>query len=296
MSLLILLQTAALPQVMGAIAGRVSSRDGKPASHARVMAIDASTAESTLVRITQTDESGRFRMENIPPGRYFIGSGRVDHPSYYPGVSELSAATPVTVTGGASIEGIDFLQAAVLRVSGRVIPSDRQPQRDGRGTQIRLWETLGLAHFAPIQEDGTFSFVDVPPGTYAATVNPGINMVPVEVIVRDQDVSGVELRVPATKAVAGRVIVEGSGRVQGVEIRLGPRFSVFVNVNLLNGTFNVTLPEGALPALLSTNVRPAGYTVKAIDYGGIDVLRQPFTITTSDSAELHITVTSSPQQ
>ena len=98
----------------GVISGRIVSMDGTPAAQKRVVAqavlerVDVALGASMLAGLTQTDNDGRFRLENIPPGRYYIVLDPLDVPSYYPGVTKPDRATIVTVRDVSAIEGMDF--------------------------------------------------------------------------------------------------------------------------------------------------------------------------------------------
>jgi hypothetical protein len=84
-----------------------------------------------LVSFGQTDDSGRYRLENIPPGRYTIAAGLVDFPTFYPGVTSLTQARIITVTSGSTIAGVDFSlkRSTGIRVSGHVtgVPKAARP-------------------------------------------------------------------------------------------------------------------------------------------------------------------------
>jgi hypothetical protein len=101
-------------QQPGTISGVLRNADGRPAVGARVSALakpDSPTEAADLFdlsSIAQTDEQGRFRLENVPPGEYYIIAGRVDVPTYFPGTSQITAGTIVKVAPAASIGGIDF--------------------------------------------------------------------------------------------------------------------------------------------------------------------------------------------
>src|SRR4249920_1808897 len=98
----------------GIIAGRIVSVDGTPAAQKRVVAqavlerADVALGASMLAGLTQTDNDGQFRLENIPPGRYYIVLDPLDLPSYYPGVTKPERATIVSVGDGSVIQGMDF--------------------------------------------------------------------------------------------------------------------------------------------------------------------------------------------
>ncbi len=51
---------------------------------------------------------GRFRLENVPPGRYYITAGRVELPTFYPGTLEIAAGKIVTVASGETLSGVNF--------------------------------------------------------------------------------------------------------------------------------------------------------------------------------------------
>jgi len=107
----LLLQTA--PQNAGTVTGVVRGAGGTPAAGVRVYAIaakdaaDAATGAAPLESQAQTDGAGRYRLE-ISAGRYYIGSGSVTAPTYYPGAPNTAAARVVEVGAGRLVEGIDF--------------------------------------------------------------------------------------------------------------------------------------------------------------------------------------------
>src|SRR5262245_40004872 len=105
----------ALPNQGGTVTGVLRTADGLPAAAVRVSALvklesaaDLSSA-ATLAGLAETDSSGRFRLENIPPGRYFIVAGRIDLPTFYPGTLTATEAVSIQVTPGLTAPGIDFV-------------------------------------------------------------------------------------------------------------------------------------------------------------------------------------------
>src|SRR6185436_1569977 len=93
------------PSQMGAVTGRLS-RNGQPAAGIRVTAMAIPEAgvrvsdAASFASLGLTDSDGRYRLENIPPGRYYVTAGFVDVPTYYPGVASISAAKAVNVEPG----------------------------------------------------------------------------------------------------------------------------------------------------------------------------------------------------
>src|SRR4030095_5702308 len=128
--------------------------------------------------LTETDSNGRYRLENIPPGRYYIQAGLVDNPNYYPGVAAASGATSIVVTAGATVSGIDFkmIRAAGVRVSGRISPAINP-----KPASVRLMGSAPLTGMPPVTSigaDGYFEFLRVPPGEYRIMVSPSHALLP----------------------------------------------------------------------------------------------------------------------
>src|SRR5690348_258428 len=100
----ILLTQQPLPQAgSGVITGVVRLPDGGPARGVRVAAMVPPDSgfnpgnASELAAIGKTDEFGRYRLEDVPPGRYYVVAGRVDAPTYYPGVQGMVGAKALSV-------------------------------------------------------------------------------------------------------------------------------------------------------------------------------------------------------
>jgi hypothetical protein len=69
--------------------------------------------------LAETDEQGRYSIQGIPQGRYYIAAGRVDFPTYYPGTQEMKAAVILSVAPGSTISGIDFVMTdSSVRLQG----------------------------------------------------------------------------------------------------------------------------------------------------------------------------------
>src|SRR5712671_357505 len=117
-TLVILLQAGQGPPTLsvepGAIAGILRGADGKPIPCVRVTAMPDPKFErdiapgTTMTSLSRTDESGKFRLENIPPGHYFISAGRVDAPTYYPGSLKIDEGKSILVESGMLLSGIDY--------------------------------------------------------------------------------------------------------------------------------------------------------------------------------------------
>jgi hypothetical protein len=80
----------------GIVTGSIQLEIGGPAANVRVAAM-AVDDPSSLVSVAETDSSGRYRLSNIPKGKYYIVAGRLDNLTYYPSGHAPAGATQVTV-------------------------------------------------------------------------------------------------------------------------------------------------------------------------------------------------------
>lgn len=233
------IQDSALPRG-GTVTGILRTAAGTPAPRVRVAATlvpsdpaDISTA--TLVSMSETDAQGRYVLESIPPGRYYIVAGRVDLPTFYPGKLDSANGTILEIASGATLSGIDF---AVDDSSTRLPPpsgpppslrrplppitipvrvrvegeSTLPPSPSGRVTTIQLTASNGsLAMEVPLK-----STTVTLPGE-ASEYNIRVVNLPDGYVVTSMTFSGMELtnsiKVPATQI--GRIITfAGEGRLQ----------------------------------------------------------------------------------
>jgi len=102
------------PQSVGVVTGVVRGANGMPTPAVRVYAIGVrdsgealNAGPAPLEGLTETDAAGRYRLE-VTPGRYYIASGSVNAPTFYPGTTDPSAARIVSVTSRGLVEAIDF--------------------------------------------------------------------------------------------------------------------------------------------------------------------------------------------
>ena len=137
----------------GTITGRLLSAAGTPAVGVRVTAkpvVDAAAPATpdVLVSISQTDLEGRFRLENIPPGRYYITAGLVGVPTYYPGTMAIGTATALNVTAGSTASVPDF---AVQQLSLR--PAQATPAAAATAGTPDYWLRLIPKLADPVVQD-----------------------------------------------------------------------------------------------------------------------------------------------
>ncbi|HLQ79245.1 MAG TPA: hypothetical protein VK210_17935, partial [Terriglobia bacterium] len=126
----------------------------------------------------QTDGEGRYRLEGIPPGRYFIAAGSLTYPSYYPGVANRNQGRIVTVVAGQVISGLDFKierRGGPLELWGRVGFDDGSPLPSAMLQRIVPILSSASAHRTTTPftlTQGNFMFPSVEPGEYSVTLAP----------------------------------------------------------------------------------------------------------------------------
>ena len=98
------------------ISGRLFSPDGKPMEGMPVSIEYASESESSArILPSETDATGRFEFQKVPPGDYVVGvnlnglNSKLPYsPRFYPGVSQRGLAQIIKIEGPQTIEGLDF--------------------------------------------------------------------------------------------------------------------------------------------------------------------------------------------
>jgi hypothetical protein len=134
---LLLMPGVALAEKGGAVAGTLRSPDGSPAAGIRVgvMAVPEPgrgvKGAGTLISQAETDDAGKFQFEEVPPGRYYIVAGKLEAPTFYPGVGDMSTAKLIQVVAKATVRDIDFVMSGepagstpslpMVKVTGRVV-------------------------------------------------------------------------------------------------------------------------------------------------------------------------------
>src|SRR4051812_368956 len=127
----------------GVISGRVSTRDERPLEGFQIRVMSKQNVEGRIVWMDQpnragTNEEGEFRIAGLQPGTYYIAVEQSSEPVlsqtnvpnareqvfariFHPGVSDLSAATPIEVAPGREVEvNFTLMPEPLYQVSGTV--------------------------------------------------------------------------------------------------------------------------------------------------------------------------------
>jgi len=128
----------------------------------------------------RTDDRGRFRLFYVTPGRYMLAATSDDPrvaPIYYPDVTEVSGALPLIIGRKQEVSGISIQlrRAYGARIFGFALNAAGDALR---GTLMLQTRRRSGAVALPTRRvtanaDGTFEFLNVPPGEYALTAGGG---------------------------------------------------------------------------------------------------------------------------
>lgn len=270
----------------GGISGQIRAMDGSPAANIEVAAQEleqygnVDPFRNTIAGEGRTDAAGRYRLEKVPPGRYFITAGFLGSPSYFPGVKTPREARSVAVTANQVVSGVDFTLATSIgvRVRGQVLNLPTTFSTDQLTIAMRPINGGPGGREQPVPRDGRFEFSKIGPGQYDLRVRPG-NKPPVRVNVNNRDVDGVVLA--AGKYATGRASVDDGSAL--------PHFAIAPIASIVNRTTEIYVgsignPEGrfilpigdaATPAdyTITPTMLPLGYYVKSVAWDSGDPLR-----------------------
>lgn len=283
------------------VTGQLRKPDGSPAEDVRVFALLA-PPEQVLrrpetgtqyyeapppTRTTFTDPQGRYRLDRIPPGRYYIVAGLLGQSTYYPGAAEDNKATIVTL-GPDSNTTLDFTLVTPLggRARGRVMPpAPAGSQERAVLSGPEMAEVLEL----PLHPDGTFDFGHLPKGRYLLNIfpyYPGLRSKAFNV--GDTDVPGLDFVKPTLRSVTGRIVCE-KGPVPHTLLGFVTSDDNFIAATVNpDATFSVRLQ----PATHRPDVAgmPAGYAVVSVRVNGKDI-SSGLVVGNSDISNVVVTVT-----
>ncbi|HEX5000322.1 MAG TPA: hypothetical protein VFY29_19020 [Terriglobia bacterium] len=180
-----------------------------------------------------------------------------------------------------------------FNVSGRVVRSAAVPAT--AAARIVLTETNNAAApaEATVGADGSFRFSAVQPGTYRAQPSAGSAdwvAEPLNVVVVDHDVSGVQIVINAMVPVLWDVKVETDGLRPSVTMQLVPYRGGSGARSIALGDAETSRPVAEGEYRVSWAPLPAGYEMKSVLAGSVDALASRLKVA-GGGAPLRVTVT-----
>jgi hypothetical protein len=149
---------------------------------------------------------------------------------------------------------------------------------------------------ARVDAAGSFEFTHVLPGNYTARMPHTIALVQpspkVSVKVSGKDVTGVQIALPPLKEIPGNVTVEKGDPIPQLRFTVSGGFGRATGVvAAYTRDFSLFLPEGDGRIVLETASLPKGYTLRSLNYGSFDLIKNPrVKITAINPAELRAVI------
>jgi hypothetical protein len=259
MTLRLLLALALLREPSGTITGRVSLPGGAPAVGVRIGALplsdDPAAITAPLLSPTQTDTTGSYRLERLPPGRYYVVTGAAAN------ADEIIVVRAGSVSEAAPIR--NYLRD--VTISGRFVPPPAMPATVGVHNFGRLVQV-------PVSPDGSFELVDIPQGSYSLELREDAEPV---VRVGGLDATG---DVRGLVAMRGRVSFEDDSQMFARPSYLRPAVEASAVRSLIHpdGSFILLLREGS--HRIGLRHLPFEYGVRAMTSGNVDLVTTPLEV------------------
>lgn len=240
---------------------------------------------------------GRFR-SRVPNGTHFIEASRIRLPDGYE-VATLSFGNQNLTQGSIELRSAARLPMTLVLRSSKQLPavgvSGRvrvEPPVSDRVTLRLACQSYALPLEAPVRADGSFEFRGVRPCGYSGEVLQGAAAglrTSFHVKVADRDVGGIDLRLPATRAVRITTTHDWPGTVPTYHLSLQR-----VEPDSHHLSWGLTVKPGMTMAQMpvgefTISGVSAGTLFSSMTYDGVDVLSQwRLTIRPDGAGELRV--------
>jgi protocatechuate 3,4-dioxygenase beta subunit len=200
---------------LGTIEGKITDQHGQPVSAANVLLMQSKLADgwrqTAVERTVGTDDRGVFRFWDITPGQYLVraeaaGGNTIAYegdsrphigggysgfaPTYFGGPTADSAA-PVAIEAGTEARAdIDVVLQPAYNVRGRLGNRGEGPMNFAL---VSNGEDVASGRSAFDQATGAFEMFEVVSGTYTLRATQGSAVAEAPIVVKDGNVSGLEM-------------------------------------------------------------------------------------------------------
>ncbi|MFB3778232.1 MAG: carboxypeptidase regulatory-like domain-containing protein [Bryobacteraceae bacterium] len=307
-----------------AISGRVLDNEGAPVVRATVEAVRRLRANGRPLlwpvgASVKTDDQGRYRLSDIPSGRYLVRvtpqrlilpglpvaekAGVRSRPAiqvvtYYPAETSFDRAQPVALASDYEAAGCDVVVQTSQTFAIRGVLAGLAESQTAQGPVVSLEsvEGSGVGRMAAtVSRDGKFELVGVPAGRYTlrasvrdAAGKEGTWFATAEVL--DQDLADFILPPLPEADVPGRVFIDSSAPetldealLRDLKVHLRPVTNPFAPGHEATWTVRNEFVVSSVfaGAWYSVTVQglPSEYYIAGISYGQKDALRDTITIT-----------------
>jgi hypothetical protein len=300
----------------GSVSGRILGHSGDGLSGIEVVAqryvpggvLTPAIGGAARGWAAQTDESGQFRVSDLPPGQYSIRAYtsqllhvsredpvKVYGPTYFPGVIHMEEVQPIAVVAGQETFDATFAMVTVdtRSVSGMLVDPGGPPLDRARVLLMPGGFTGGTGRRSqpvPVSPDGRFEIRDVIRGSYELLVQdpilPSRWLAALQPFTVNDDVTGLEVVARYGSRVEGIIVREGGGslpfapatiRVRS-EIRIEVQPGVRLSTSFSTGDDGLVRPDWTFshhhivgPSGFEVMGLPAGWFIKTVRLDGVDV-------------------------
>jgi protocatechuate 3,4-dioxygenase beta subunit len=285
----------------GAVVGRVTTQEGKPAANVSVLLAVADYNAREIAR-SATDAEGRYRIANVPAGRYRVRAlaPAFTSPEERAGGGVYTPGKNVNVGASETVENVDLTLVRGGVITGRVTDSAGKPvvaeqvsvTEDNPDPRRRLSEWAVIPYEFETDDRGVYRVYGVPAGRYVVSVGRDVDnnsvhvggrgmiyartfhpnatdasqakAVEVSAGAEARDVDIVVADAPKTYAARGKIVDEAGRPVAGVTYWWGPMNGDQKTVGAAGSEAQPTNSEGEFVVM---NLLPGRYAVYAGDAG-----------------------------
>ncbi len=163
------------PDALSTLQGRVIvAETGRALHRARVRLSGTGNANAGLRRETLTNQDGRYRFDNLPPGRYMIHSSRAGFVGMQAGQKHPNDRTQFWNVSPGQVQQLDFALPRGSVVAGRLTDDAGEPLAGAQVTTLRVLYSSSGARLQPwyspfggwTDDRGAFRLAGLTPGTY----------------------------------------------------------------------------------------------------------------------------------